>query len=133
MNVQGCVRYRGYATLPTTFSRLGVNIGVAITINERLEKIDWYGHSRLFRRLWPGLLRAAMLEALLQRTWDSVKPRQFDAPRFMDLPSRLDQVKPRPNRPSAQTLEERWQFAACRVSRTTYLRTGTVAHTSVSF
>jgi len=107
--------------------------GVAITINERLEKIDWYGHTRLFRRLWPGLLRAAILEALLERTRDSAKPRQFDAARFMDLLSRLEKVKPQQNRPSAQTLEERWQFAACHVARTTYLRTDTVAHTSVSF
>jgi hypothetical protein len=108
-------------------------VGVTITINERLEKIDWYGHTRLFRRLWPGLLRAAILEALLERTRDSAKPRQFDTARFMDLLSRLEKVKPQQNRPSAQTLEERWQFAACRVSRTTYLRTGTVAHTSVTF
>jgi hypothetical protein len=108
-------------------------IGVAITINGRLEKVDWYGHTRLFRRLWPGLLRAAILEALLERTGVSGKPRQFDAARFLDLLSRLEQVKPRQNRPSAQTLDEQWQFAACRVSRTTYLRTGSVAHASVSF
>jgi hypothetical protein len=48
MNVQGYVRYRGYATLPTTFSHLGVNIAVASMINERLEKIDCYGHSDFF-------------------------------------------------------------------------------------
>ena len=40
-------------------------VGVAVTINGRLEKIDWYGHAQTFHRLWPGLLRAAVLEALL--------------------------------------------------------------------
>ena len=38
----------------------------AIMINDRLEKIAWYGHSRLFRFLWPGLVRAVILEALLE-------------------------------------------------------------------
>jgi hypothetical protein len=41
-------------------------VGVAITINNRLEKIEWYGHGRFFRRLRAGLLRAAILEALLE-------------------------------------------------------------------
>jgi hypothetical protein len=107
-------------------------IGVAITINERLEKIDWYGHTRLFRRLWPGLLRAAILEALLERQRPG-KPRPFDEVRFTDLLGRLEITKPQQSRPSAQTLDERWQFPSCRVARTTYLRTNNVAHTSVSF
>jgi hypothetical protein len=36
-------------------------VGVIVTINNRVEKIEWYGHTRLFRHLWPGLLRAAIL------------------------------------------------------------------------
>jgi hypothetical protein len=107
-------------------------VGVAITINDRLEKIEWYGHTRLFLRLWGGLLRAAILEALLERNRPG-KPHGFDEARFADLLSRLEKVKPQQSRSSPQTLNERWQFASCRVSRTSYLRTGTVAHTSVSF
>jgi hypothetical protein len=107
-------------------------VGVAITINNRLEKIEWYGHTRLFHRLWPGLLRAAILEALLERK-RTVKPRPLDEVRFVDLLSRLETAKPQQSRPSAQTLDERWQFASCHVTRTTYLRVGSMAHTSVSF
>jgi ARG and Rhodanese-Phosphatase-superfamily-associated Protein domain len=107
-------------------------IGAAITINNRLERIEWYGHTRLFRRLWPGLLRAAILEALLERDRPG-KPRPLDQARFNDLLCRLEKLKPRLQRPSPQTLDERWQFPSCRVTRTTYLRAGTMAHTSVSF
>ncbi len=107
-------------------------VGVVITINNRLEKIEWYGHARLFRRLWPGLLRAAILEALLEHDRPA-KPCPFDLVRFIDLLGRLEKVDPQQHRPSIQTLDERWQFASCHVSRTTYLRTDTVAHTSVSF
>jgi hypothetical protein len=107
-------------------------VGVAITINNRLEKIEWYGHARLFLRLWGGLLRAAILEALLERD-RPVKPRRFNEARFADLLSRLETVEPRQDQPSVQTLNERWRFASCHVNRTTYLRTDTVAHTSVSF
>jgi hypothetical protein len=78
-------------------------VGVAITINNRLEKIDWYGHTRLFRRLWPGLLRAAILEALLERKRPG-KPRPFDEVRFIDLLSTLETAKPQQSRPSPQTL-----------------------------
>ena len=107
-------------------------IGVIITINNRVEKIEWYGHTRLFRRLWPGLLRAAILEALLERN-RSDKPRRFSEVRFADLLSRLETIEPQQDPPSVQTLNERWQFASCHVNRTTYLRKDTVAHTSVSF
>jgi hypothetical protein len=107
-------------------------VGVAITINDRLEKIEWYGHARLFRRLWAGLLRAAILEALLERKRPG-KPRLFDQALFTDLLGRLEKVKPQQSRSSPQTLDERWQFVSCHVTRTSYLRTGTVAHTSVSF
>src|SRR6266481_2489379 len=64
-------------------------VGVAITINNRLEKIEWYGHARLFRRLWAGLLRAVILEALLERKLPG-KPRLFDEQRFADLLGRLE-------------------------------------------
>jgi hypothetical protein len=107
-------------------------VGCVLTINDRLEKIEWYGHSRLFRRLWTGLLRAAILEALLERKRPG-KPCRFNEVRFADLLSRLETVEPQQHQPSIHTLDERWQFASCHVSRTTYLRTGTVAHTSVSF
>jgi hypothetical protein len=107
-------------------------VGVAITINDRLEKIEWYGHARLFRRLWGGLLRAGILEALLERKRPA-KQRPFDEVRFTDLLGRLEKAKPQKHRPSAQTLDERWQFVSCQITRTTYLRTGSVAHTSVSF
>jgi hypothetical protein len=107
-------------------------LGVAIGINNRLEKIEWYGHTRLFRLLWPGLLRAAILEALLEKAPPG-KPRPFDEVRFADLLTRLQKIKPEQSRPSPQTLDERWQFASCHVTRTTYLRTTTVAHTAVTF
>jgi hypothetical protein len=107
-------------------------VGVVVTINDRLEKIEWYGHARLFRLLWAGLLRAAILEALLEHNRPG-KPRRFDEVRFADLLSRLETVEPQQDQPSVQTLDERWRFASCRVSCTTYLRTETVAHTSVSF
>ena len=107
-------------------------VGVIITINNRVQKIEWYGHTRLFRRLWPALLRAAILEAFLEPDRPG-KPRPFDEVRFADLLSRLETIEPRQDQPSVQTLDERWQFASCQVNRTTYLRTDTVAHTSVSF
>jgi hypothetical protein len=107
-------------------------VGVVVTINDRLEKIEWYGHTRLFRHLWPGLLRAAILEALLERNRPG-KPRGFNEALFADLLSRLETVEPRQDQPSVQTLNERWRFASCHVTRTTYLRTDTVTHTSVSF
>ncbi len=107
-------------------------VGVVVTINDRLEKIEWYEHARLFRRLWAGLLRAAILEGLLEHHRPG-KPRRFNEVRFVDLLSRLGTVEPQQTQPSVQTLDERRQFASCRVARTTYLQTGTVAHTSVSF
>jgi hypothetical protein len=107
-------------------------IGVIITINDRVEKVEWYGHTRLFRHLWPGLLRAAILEALLERD-PSHKPRRFDEVRFADLLRRLETIEPQQHQPSVQTLDERWQFTLCHVVRTTDLRTDTVAHASVSF
>src|SRR5260221_6655772 len=61
------------------------------------------------------------------------KPCSFDQVRFIDLLGRLEKVEPQQDQPSVQTLDERWQFASCQVIRTTYLRSGTVAHTSVSF
>jgi hypothetical protein len=49
-------------------------VAVAVTINGRLEKIDWYGHAQTSHRLWPGLLRAAILEALLEKRPDTKSP-----------------------------------------------------------
>src|ERR1700730_16841902 len=72
------------------------------------------------------LLRAAILEALLERTPKPAKPLRLDEERFRDLLARLEKAKPSQRRPSTQTLDERWQFATCRVSRTTYLKTKTV-------
>jgi len=108
-------------------------VGVAVTINGRLEKIDWYGHAQVFRQLWPGLLRAAILEALLEKRPDTKSPRPLDQPRFRDLLHRLETVQPRKERPSPQTIDDTWQFANCSVKRTTYRRLNTIAHTSVSF
>lgn len=108
-------------------------VGVAVTINGRLEKIDWYGHAETFHRLWPGLLRAAVLEALLEKRPDIKSPRPLDATRFRDLLHRLETVQPRKERPSPQTVDDTWQFANCSVKRTSYHRLNTIAHTSVSF
>jgi hypothetical protein len=69
-------------------------VGVAITINGRLEKIDWYGHAQVFHRLWPGLLRAAVLEALLEKRTASIEARPLNEARFQDLLHRLETVKP---------------------------------------
>jgi len=108
-------------------------VGVAVTINGRLEKIDWYGHAQTFHRLWPGLLRAAVLEALLEKRPDNKSPRPLDETRFRDLLHRLETVQPRKERSSPQTIDDTWQFANCSVKRTTYQRLNTIAHTSVSF
>jgi hypothetical protein len=108
-------------------------VGVAITINGRLEKIDWYGHAQVFHRLWAGLLRAAVLEALLEKRSRAADARSLDKARFRDLLHRLETVQPRKERPSPQTIEDNWQFANCIVKRTSYLRLNAVAHTSVSF
>ncbi len=108
-------------------------VGVAVTINSRLEKIDWYGHAQTFHRLWPGLLRAAILEALLEKRPDTKSPRRLDKTRFQDLLHRLETVQPRKERPSTQTIDDTWQFTNCSVKRTSYQRLNTIAHTSVSF
>jgi hypothetical protein len=108
-------------------------VGVAVTINGRLEKIDWYGHGQTFHRLWPGLLRAAILEALLEKRPETNSPRSLDPTRFQDLLQRLETVEPRKERPSPQTIDDTWQFVNCSVKRTGYLRAGTVTHVSVSF
>ena len=108
-------------------------VGVAITISGRLEKIDWYGHAEVFHRLWPGLMRAAVLEALLEKKPNAEQPRPLDKTRFKDLLDRLETIQPRRQRPSPQTVEDSWQFANCNVKRTTYQRLNAVAHTSVSF
>ena len=108
-------------------------VGLAVTINSRLEKIDWYGHAQTFHRLWPGVLRAAILEALLEKKADTKSPRPLDETRFRDLLHRLETVQPRKERPSPQTIDDTWQFANCSVKRTTYQRLNAIAHTSVSF
>ncbi|MFY9987734.1 MAG: DUF6569 family protein [Chthoniobacterales bacterium] len=108
-------------------------VGVAVTINGRLEKIDWYGHAQTFHRLWPGLLRAAVLEALLEKRPETKSLRPLDETRFRDLLHRLETVQPRKERPSPQTVDDTWQFENCSVKRTSYQRLNTVAHTSVSF
>ena len=108
-------------------------VGVAVTINGRLEKIDWYGHAQTFHRLWPGLLRAAILEALLEKRAEIESPRPLDATRFRDLLHRLETVQPRKERPSPQTIDDTWQFANCSVKRTCYQRLNTIAHTGVNF
>jgi hypothetical protein len=108
-------------------------VGVAVTINGRLEKIDWYGHAQTFHRLWPGLLRAAVLEALLEKRAEIEIPRPLEATRFRDLLHRLETVQPRKERPSPQTIDDAWQFVNCSVKRTTYQRLNAIAHTSVSF
>jgi hypothetical protein len=108
-------------------------VGVAVAINGQLEKIDWYGHAQTFRQLWPGLLRAAILEALLEKRSDTKSSRPLDQPRFRDLLHRLETVQPRKERPSPQTIDDTWQFANCSVKRTSYQRLNVIAHTSVSF
>ena len=108
-------------------------VGVAVTINGRLEKIDWYGHTQVFRRLWPGLLRAAILESLLEKKSNAAEPRPLNEDRFKDLLHRLETVRPRKQSPSPQTIDDTWQFTNCSVKRTSYQRLNTIAHTSVSF
>jgi hypothetical protein len=108
-------------------------IGVATTINDRLEKIDWYGHAGVFHRLWPGLLRAAVLEALLAKNEGPCAPKPLNEAAFQDLLNRLEVIKASEQRPSPQTIDHRWQFKNCLVRRTSYLRTETVAHTGASF
>jgi hypothetical protein len=108
-------------------------VGVAVTINGRLEKIDWYGHAQVFHQLWPRLLRAAVLEALLEKRAEIKSPRALDKTRFRDLLHRLETVQPRKERPSPQTVDDTWQFANCSVKRTSYQRLNAIAHTSVRF
>jgi len=108
-------------------------VGAAVTINARLEKIDWYGHAQTFHRLWPGLLRAAILEALLEKRPETKSPRPLHETGFRDLLHRLETVQPRKERPSPQTVDDTWQFKNCGAKRTSYQRLNSVAHTSVSF
>jgi hypothetical protein len=108
-------------------------VGLAITINGLLEKIDWYGHAEVFRWQWPGLLRAAILEALVEMRSTTEGIRPLDKVRFRYLLRRLETVQPRRERLSPQTVDESWQFKNCSVKRTTYQRLNSVAHTSVSF
>jgi hypothetical protein len=108
-------------------------VGVAVTINGRLEKIDWYGHAQVFHRQWPGLLRAAILEALLEKRPDTKSLRPLDETRFRDLLHRLETVQPRRERSSPQTVDDTWQFKNCGAKRTSYQRLNSVAHTSLSF
>ena len=108
-------------------------VGVAVTINGRLEKIDWYGHAQVFHQLWPGLLRAAVLEALLEKRAEIKSPRALDKAQFRDLLHRLETVQPRKERPSPQTVDDTWQFKNCSAKRTSYQRLNSVAHTSLSF
>jgi len=82
---------------------------------------------------WPGMLRAAVLEALLEKGADNKSPRPLDETRFRDLLHRLKTVQPRKERLSTQTIGDNWQFAKCSVKRTTYQRLNSIAHTSVSF
>jgi hypothetical protein len=96
----------------------GKTVGVAVTINSRLEKIDWYGHAQTFHRLWPGLLRAAVLEALLEKIPDTKSPRPLDETRFLDLLNRLETVQPRKERPSPQTIDD--TLAVCELQCETY-------------
>ena len=49
----------GFQSITGQFRLNTKTVGALITINNRLERIEWYGHARLFRRLWPGLGRAA--------------------------------------------------------------------------
>jgi ARG and Rhodanese-Phosphatase-superfamily-associated Protein domain len=42
-------------------------LGFAVTINGKLEGAEVYGSSALFRKMWPKLLRAATVDAIIQQ------------------------------------------------------------------
>jgi len=48
-------------------------IGYAVAINGKISNADIYGSGALFKKLWPGLLRSAVIEAAAQRGQASKK------------------------------------------------------------
>jgi hypothetical protein len=48
-------------------------IGYAVVINGKVSNADIYGSGTLFKKLWPGLLRSAVIEAVAQRGQPSQK------------------------------------------------------------
>ncbi|MFN8551006.1 MAG: DUF6569 family protein [Candidatus Obscuribacterales bacterium] len=48
-------------------------IGYVVAINGKVNNADIYGSSNLFKKLWPGLLKAAVIEAVAQRGQQSAK------------------------------------------------------------
>jgi len=49
-------------------------IGYAVAINGKISNADIYASGALFRKLWPGLLKSAVTEAVSQKGQASVKP-----------------------------------------------------------
>ncbi len=49
-------------------------IGYAVAINGKISNADIYGSGALFKKLWPGLLRSAVIEAVAQRGQSTKKP-----------------------------------------------------------
>ncbi|MBS1952907.1 MAG: hypothetical protein JST89_01905 [Cyanobacteria bacterium SZAS-4] len=56
-----------YKALADTVNKEKDAIGYAVAINGKINNADVYGSGALFRKLWPGLLRAAVTEAAAQR------------------------------------------------------------------
>ncbi|HYE97366.1 MAG TPA: DUF6569 family protein [Planctomycetota bacterium] len=49
-------------------------VGVAVAVNGKLESVDAYASTGLFRKLWPKLLRGAVLESLAKKADGDPKP-----------------------------------------------------------
>lgn len=56
-----------YKALADTVNKEKDAIGYAIAINGKISNADIYGSGALFKKLWPGLLRSAVIEAAAQR------------------------------------------------------------------
>jgi hypothetical protein len=49
-------------------------IGLAIVINGKITSADVYASSALFKKLWPKLMNAAVIEAIAERKQNKFKP-----------------------------------------------------------
>jgi hypothetical protein len=68
-------------------------IGVAIVINGKVTAADVYASGALFRKLWPKLLEASVIEAIAERE-PGKEPRTPDAEAVKAFLARAEAVKP---------------------------------------
>ena len=65
---------RQFNDLSETVNKEKNAIGYAIAINGKISSADIYASGGLFKKLWPGLLKAAVIEAVAQKGAVATKP-----------------------------------------------------------